>query len=217
MKNLIPLIFTVMLFGGCRSVDENIESSKLLERQANSRRMLQHAKIRLDLDEKDSEDHNPHFTVTVMNTSRDSEIYRSSDDSFILDMYSPPVYAISGNLAVWRNDNKLWEIEPLQLEMLICGFPAVESIQIRPRTGYAFSFQATDRFPIPDISAENKDPETLEETLSFSRVLPPPVNPFRIPGHYKVIYEIKLFDFSNEDNEDLKIFSNVVEFIIKEK
>ncbi len=206
-----------MLFAGCRTVDEHHESRILSDRKANNMRMLKHAEIRLDVDLKDSEDHNPNFTVTVMNTSRHPEIYCGSDDSFSLDMYSPPVYALSGNLAVWRNEKKLWEIEPLQLEMLICGFPVVESIQISPRTGYAFSFQATDRFPLPEPPTEENRENSVEEIFSSLSVAEPPVNPFRLPGQYKVRYEIILYDFSDEKREEQKIFSNVVEFVIKEK
>ncbi|WFB37866.1 hypothetical protein P3T73_08860 [Kiritimatiellota bacterium B12222] len=185
--------------------------------EQNAIRMIEYAEIRLEIDLEKSGAHDPFFTVVVSNTSpKGGAQVESSEELFSLDMYNPPTYAHKGNLVVWRNGERLWDIEPTQLEMFVCGFPAVLSIPLYPQTGFMFSFYAHEQFPPAKLPSEAPSIPLKSGWRPISFLSESTVNPFLMPGRYTIRYEILIWDAAKEKGLERRMSSNEVAFVVDE-
>lgn len=185
--------------------------------KANLENVMAFAELQLELIPNELNPSNPFFEVTISNTSTGEGAGDLHEHAFTISMYDPPIYATLGNLVVWRDGERLWDVEPLQFIMMTQGLPATQRVLIYPYTGYVFRFSADMQFPLekaPEVPDPPKVPSGSVGDLLFLHLPkdPPAVNPFLTPGKYKIRYEILLP--SEEGQEDRRLLSNEVFLVI---
>ena len=155
--------------------------------------------LKLERDLTFQEPHNPKFIVTICHTGG------SNAPPFSLRMRSR--WPHGGNLVVWRDGVRLWDIEPVQMHYIMHATFATWELPIHSGCIYSFTFTAKDR-----MAYINPDPVTYEfKESSFN-------NPFLQPGKYNIMFEIMLP--SSEPGEkplSQRIKSNTIEIIIAQE
>ena len=117
-------------------------------------------------------------TFTVMLLPRQREGNRATAVPLATDRH----YPAGGNLAVWRDGRRIWQLDPWAEQQGAKPAGATTSpVTVAPGGGHFFIFRPSDLF------SEESDRSVI--------MLPAPENlsenPFHTPGRYRVLYELR--------------------------
>ncbi|GEM_PF-7037302 len=195
----------VLLGTACRTPQAHVHEISSLSPEQNAKNLEAFAELTVRLEPNEADPSNPRILVSIMNGSPTRDVRMLSNDEFSISMYSPPIYAHRGNLVIWKDGERLWDIEPSQYEMYLTTFPMLEEVTLQPGIGYIFSFQVKDQLPLDERPRDFDERNFMQHS-----VVGYPVNPFVEPGTYSIAYELLLSTTADEEAFSRRLISNKV-------
>lgn len=152
----------------------------------------QNGLLRLSMDEDQGAPNNPDFMLYILSD-------KTATDAFEVPLIKDLSYPLHGNLAIWRNGKRIWDLDPSYKERKKGLLTASTTITIPPGTGQFMSFSPSDLFPKDESDAVIMLPPRPTDSN----------NPFATAGTYRLIFE--LLDPSDASR---RLQSNPVDFTI---